>query len=118
MSIANALVETAVEAARAAGASKVIAVHLRLGQMAGVVRSALDFCYELTTQGTLLEGSRLEIEPLPVQIYCPTCQQVVELPSVQWFHCPRCNTPSADIRQGKELEIDSLEIETEQETAP
>lgn len=113
LSIANELVETAAEAAREAGALKVTVVHLRLGQMAGVVKSSLEFCYELAAQDTLLEGSRLEIEQLPVEIYCPTCQEVVELPSVQWFHCPRCDTPSDDIRQGKELEIESLEIETE-----
>ena len=111
LSIANELVETAAEAASAAGASKVNVVHLRLGLMAGVVKSSLEFCYDLAAQETLLEGSRLEIEQLPVEIFCPTCQQVVELPSVQWFHCPRCDTPSADIRQGKELEIESLEIE-------
>jgi len=113
LSIANSLVETAAEAAREAGASKVTIVYLRLGLMAGVVKSSLEFCYELAAQDTLLEGSRLEIEQLPVEIYCPTCQEVVELPSVQWFHCPRCDTPSDDIRQGKELEIESLEIETE-----
>jgi hydrogenase nickel incorporation protein HypA/HybF len=112
LSIANALVETAVEAAREAGASKVTVVHLRLGQMAGVVKGSLDFCYELATQGTLLEGSRLEIEQLPVEVYCPSCQEVVKLANVQWFHCPHCDTPSADIRQGKELEIESLEIES------
>ena len=111
LSIAQSLVETATEAAREAGASKVTVVHLRLGQMSGVVKSSLDFCYELITQDTLLEGSCLVVHELPVMIYCPVCAREVELPSYQRFCCPHCDTPSADIRQGREIEVESLEVE-------
>lgn len=35
----------------------------------------------------------------------------VELPGIQRFRCPHCDTPSGDIRQGRELEIESIEID-------
>ena len=57
LSIAHSLVESAVDAAEKAGARRVTRVHLRLGALSGVVRNALEFGYEITTQGTLLEGS-------------------------------------------------------------
>jgi hydrogenase nickel incorporation protein HypA/HybF len=95
----------------AAHAKKVVATHLRVGALSGVVKDALLFSYELATKDTPLEGSELMVEELPVVIFCKTCDKTAELPGVQSFRCPVCQTPSADIRQGKELEVRSIEIE-------
>jgi hydrogenase nickel incorporation protein HypA/HybF len=111
LSIAYNLVEVATESARAAGAVQVTAVHLRLGALSGVVRDALEFCYDVATADTLLAHSTLIVTELPVIVFCAVCEAEVELASVQRFQCPVCLTPSGDIRQGRELEIESIEIE-------
>ncbi len=118
LSIAHELVESADAAARRAGASRVVAVHLRLGKLSGVVSDALQFGYDITTKGTLLEGSRLVIEAVPVVIYCDVCRREVELPGIQSFDCPHCGTPSRHIRQGKEMEIRSMEVEMDAALEP
>lgn len=110
LSIAQSLVEVVTETASREGASRVEAVHLRLGVLSGVVRGALEFCYEIATAGTLLEGSKLYIEELPVTVYCGNCRKEVELPDVTAFRCPVCGGFTADIRQGKELEVRSVEL--------
>jgi hydrogenase nickel incorporation protein HypA/HybF len=110
LSIAHGIVDVVTEAARAAGAQTVTAVHLRIGRLAGVEAGALEFSYELVTEGTLLAGSRLVVEELPVVIYCATCRADRTLPGVQRFRCPTCDTPSGEIRQGRELEVGSIEI--------
>ncbi len=72
------------------------------------------FSFDLITGDTPLAGVKLHITDLPIVIYCPTCECLQELPGVQQFQCPVCQTPSADIRQGQELDIDSIEFaETE-----
>lgn len=116
LSIAYNLVETAAEAAKNAGARKVNKVFLRLGQLSGVVKGALLFSYDIAAQGTLLEGSELVVRELPVVIYCnsESCKKEVALPSVQSFRCPICNQLSGDVRQGRELEIESLEIDVDE----
>jgi len=114
LSIAYNLVEIASQAAQEAGASGVDVVYLRLGKLSGVEKDALLFGYDIAVKGTLLEGSRLDIEDVPVMVYCPVCDAISELPDIQLFCCPQCGTPTGDIRQGKELEIESLEIEDEQ----
>lgn len=111
LSIAQSIVETASEAAENAHATRVHKVNLRLGVLSGAVKDSLLFCYSFSTYGTILEGSILEIEELPVKIYCAACQEIRELPDVQRFRCPVCGAPSGDLRQGKELEIGSLEID-------
>lgn len=110
LSIACDLVEIAEAAARQAHAERVAVVYLRLGTFAGVVKEALLFGYETATKGTLLEGSRLEIEEVPLVVYCSACQQESQLPSIQSFQCPVCEHPVTEIRHGKELELTSMEI--------
>lgn len=110
LSIAYSLVQTAEAAAADAGVSHVDVVYLRLGEMSGVVDDALLFGYDVATRGTCLEGSRLEIEKVPVVVYCPMCDAEHELPSIQLFRCPVCDTPVLDIRQGREIELVSLEV--------
>ncbi len=110
LSIANSIVEIATEHASNAHAEKVKSITLRIGALSCVHKSALEFSFELVTRDTILEGANLVIIEVPVTVFCSPCDQEVPLPGIQSFRCPICNTPSADIRQGKELDIDSIEI--------
>ncbi len=94
----------------------VIAVHLKLGPLSGVVKDALLFSYELACEGTPLEGSRLEIDEIPVVLYCANCQEERLAVSIQRLCCTVCDTPSADIRKGSELEVFALELIDEHAT--
>jgi hydrogenase nickel incorporation protein HypA/HybF len=109
LSIAMSIVELAEEEAARRGV-QVEAVHLRLGALSGVVKDALLSCYEMVCEGTPLEGSRLIVEDVAVVIFCVTCKAQRRLNSLQLFCCPECGTPSAEVVQGKELEVVALEI--------
>jgi hydrogenase nickel incorporation protein HypA/HybF len=93
------------------------AIHLKLGPLSGVVKEALLFSYEIACEGTRLEGSRLEIEEMPVVLYCSACRQERPAISMQRLCCAVCDTPSADIRGGSELEVFALELIDEHATA-
>ncbi len=97
--------------------ARVLEVRLRVGALASVVAGSLEFCYGIAAEGTALEGSRLVINVLPVVMHCEKCGEDVELEGVQSFRCPRCGEPCFDLRQGRELEIDSIEIEDGKEAA-
>ena len=112
LSIAMGIVEAAQEEAERRGV-QVCAVHLRLGALAGVVKDALLFSYEVACEDTVLAGSRLIVEDVPVVIFCAKCDKEQTLPSVQAFACPVCEEPTMDVRQGKELEVYALEVEEE-----
>ena len=110
LSIAMSIVDAAVEESQRRNV-KVSAVHLRLGALSGVDKDALLFSYEVACQDTVLAGSQLVVEDLPVIVFCSHCQQERALESVQLFQCPECGTPTMDVRQGKELEVFALEVE-------
>jgi hydrogenase nickel incorporation protein HypA/HybF len=111
LSIAYSIVRTVSQAAEEAGEQKVLEVRLRVGALAGVMKESLLFCYDIATQDTPLAGSKLVVNDVPVVIYCEQCGQQRELPSIQLFRCPVCNTPTGEIRQGRELEIESMILE-------
>ena len=98
-----------------AGGARVKQVRLRVGVLSAVVEDSLQFCYGIATEGTPLAGSTLVINVLPVVGRCETCATDVEIESLQSFRCPRCHEPVGDLRQGRELEIESIEIEDPEE---
>ena len=110
LSIAMSIVELAEEEAVRRGAT-INAVHLKLGALAGVVKSALQSSYEMACENTPLQGSQLIVEEVPVIVYCPTCRADRPLSSIQFFSCAECGTPTSEVVQGKELEVVALEIQ-------
>jgi hydrogenase nickel incorporation protein HypA/HybF len=110
LSIAMSIVELAEVEAESRGV-RIEAVHLKLGALSGVVKEALLSCYEMVCEYTSLQGSRLIVEDVPVVVFCSTCHANRPLSSVQLFCCPECGTPTAEIVQGKELEVVALEVE-------
>jgi hydrogenase nickel incorporation protein HypA/HybF len=114
LSMMTSIVESVTESLQAYPGARVVAVRLRVGALASVIPDSLQFCYEMASEGTPLEGSRLVVNVLPVVIHCAACKQDAELEGVQSFRCPRCGQPCGDLRQGRELEIESIEIDQDE----
>lgn len=111
LSIARSLVQVAEEAAREASATRVTALYLRLGVLAGVVREALEFAYDFATDGTLLAGSKLIIEPVGVLAHCDGCDLDVTPESTTRLRCPVCNEPTPNILEGRELLVRAIDYD-------
>jgi hydrogenase nickel incorporation protein HypA/HybF len=119
LSIVSSVVESVTEYLAASPdtykGARVLDVRLRVGALASVVVDSLEFCWGIAIEGTPLEGSRLVVNVLPVVMHCEPCGQDVELEGVQSFRCPRCGEPCHEMRQGRELEIESIEIDEVEE---
>ncbi len=111
LSIVSSIVDTVTESLAAYPGARVKEVRLRVGALAAVVEDSLRFCYGVATLGTPLAGSDLVVTKLPVVLHCQACGKDGEIESVQSFRCPRCGEPSMDVRQGRELEIEAIEID-------
>jgi len=110
LSIALSILDVAEEEASRHGHSHVEAIHIRMGPLSGVVKEALLSAYELATEKTSFEHSRLIIEEVPVVIYCSKCQAERSVHSLQWFCCAECETPASEVLRGRELELAALEL--------
>jgi hydrogenase nickel incorporation protein HypA/HybF len=101
--------EIALDSARDRGANRIHRLVMRVGDLSGVVPEALSFAFDVVVKGTIAEGATLEIDAVPACCYCCHCQQEFQ-PIDIIYECPHCHELSWDIRQGKELELTSLEI--------
>lgn len=110
LSIAMSIVEIAQEEATRCGALEVIAVHLKLGALSGVMEDALRSSYEMAAYDTPLKNSELLVEQVPVKVYCATCCEEQSLPSIQDLACPQCGGPTPQVLSGREIEVFALEI--------
>jgi len=110
LSIVQNVVEVAEQAVIEAKANRVEAVYLRVGVLSGVVRDALEFAYDVATKDTLLEGSRLVVEEVPIVLYCADCGADRVLNDIRTIRCPACGAATVNIVQGRELEIESIEV--------
>ena len=113
LSIALSLIEVASEQIERRRLSRIEIVHLRLGELAGVVPDALLFSFDVASAGTALEGARLEIEAIPVTVHCRACDADRELPSIQRLRCPICGEPTPDVVRGREIELFALEVSSD-----
>ena len=113
LSIASAIAQVA--ESQAAG-RRVVGVHVRVGHLRQVVPSALDFAFELVTQGTVLDGTQLELEQVPAAGVCRDCGAQTSLPQFP-LRCARCGSLDVDVTAGEELTVEELEIEEEEVAA-
>ncbi len=106
------IVELAEEESERRGGLHIIAVHLRLGLLAGVVKDALLSSYEMACENTALAGSQLVVEEVPGIVYCPACDaRASRALARNGFAAPNAASLASEIVQGKELEVVSLEVE-------
>jgi hydrogenase nickel incorporation protein HypA/HybF len=115
LSLITSVIESVTESLAAYPGARVIEVRLKVGALAAVAEDALQFCYGIASEGTTLKGSRLRIDRLPVVIHCAPCGLDSTLDGVLSFHCPKCGEVCCDLHQGRELEIDSIEIDEVEE---
>ena len=111
LSIALGIVDIAQDESGRRGGVPVVAVHVKLGPLSGVVKEALTSAYELAREGSSVADSQLVIEETPIVIHCPKCRLDATVPSVYELCCPRCGEATADIVCGRELEVTALEID-------
>ena len=111
LSIAMSLLEVATDEAERRGGVEVIALHVRVGPLSGVVADALESAWELACEGSPLEGSRLVVEKVPLVVHCPDCDADMPVEAPHRLRCSRCGRPTGEIVAGHELELFALEVE-------
>jgi len=103
------IVGTVQDYARKNNVRKVIKVMLEVGQMSGVVPESLEFCFEVCTKQTTLEGAVLEIARIAAVGKCKTCGEDFAL-LTHSFSCPKCEGVDWEIISGRELIIKGMEV--------
>lgn len=110
MGIVSGVLDAVNASARNAGANRVDAIDLRIGEMTEVIEEALTFAFEALSEGTLSEGAELRVEWVKPRSLCLECASEFDHDR---FHrsCPECGSYETMLTRGRELEIASIEVD-------
>ena len=115
MGIIAGVLDAVAASARDAGATRVLQVNLRVGEMTEAIEDALQFAFEALSEGTISEGATLVIESVKPSSLCLECAEEFEHDR---FHraCPACGSYETALLSGRELEISSIEVDIPDDT--
>lgn len=80
---------------------------LQIGELSSMVPDYLQKLYPAAVEGTILEGSNLEIEILTANGLCRECNKVFTIASNKGM-CPNCHTRNWEMISGKEFYIKEI----------
>lgn len=111
-SIVQGVLDAVIPAAREAGARRITAVRLKVGDMTEVVQESLDFMWDLCCEerGAFVEGAALEVERVLPRSACIACGEEFEHDRLH-LRCPACGSASTMLLSGRELEIASMDVD-------
>lgn len=109
MSLAEGILQIAEETARTHSASEVRTVVLEIGALSHVEEQALRFCFDAVTRGTVADGARLDVLPVPGVAWCMPCGESVPLARLG-DACPRCGSYQLQVVGGTEMKVWEVEV--------
>ncbi len=85
-------------------------INLKIGKMTAVVPENLCFMFGVLSRDTVLANVKLDITEIPVRCRCRACNAEYEAEEMN-FWCRECGSPEVTIISGREMVIDSVEVE-------
>ncbi|NOY80651.1 MAG: hydrogenase maturation nickel metallochaperone HypA [Kiritimatiellaeota bacterium] len=87
--------------------------RVAVGRLRQIVPENLRFAFEVLTRDTPAEGASLELREIPVTATCGGCGWHGEVEPNR-FVCPECGGTNLEAHTGRELFLESLEIEDDE----
>lgn len=110
MSIAEGIVDIALQTLAANNGTIIHAIQLRLGVMSGVEPEALQFCFAAVTKHTAAAEAVLQIEMIPLRGKCLDCDCEFSVADYV-FKCPHCESLAIQTITGRELQVASIDMD-------
>ena len=103
LGIMTGVMDAVTKSAHDAGADKVLKVTLSVGEMTECIQDALEFAFEaLTEDDPFVRDAELTINMIKPKSRCLECGAEF---------CPECDSFATELLAGRELQIDSIEVD-------
>lgn len=111
LGIMTGVMDAVTKSAHDAGADKVLKVTLSVGEMTECIQDALEFAFEaLTEDDSFVRDAELTINMIKPKSRCLECGAEFEHDRFHMF-CPECDSFATELLAGRELQIDSIEVD-------
>ncbi len=119
LSMADAIVKTAVDVAEKNNAQEITEVTIEIGKLTMLNPEQLKFMIDVLSENTLLEGAEIIIDEIPIEVDCKSCEFSGSTPSddldefVPVIKCPECGGHELEVIKGRECNVKTIKIEKE-----
>lgn len=110
LTITRTMLDIVLEQAKKASAKKVGVINLVIGELSGFVEDSVRFYFDFLAKDTIAEGAELNFRLVSPRARCRGCGNLFKLEEFDWS-CPRCGASDVEITAGKELSIESIDVE-------
>lgn len=113
LGIMTSVLDTVEKAAADAGATRVISINLKIGEMTEAIEDALVFAFEALQdlpEYALCKDAKLVINMVRPKSTCLECGAEYEHDRFDML-CPECGSFATKLLAGRELQIDSMEVD-------
>ena len=117
VSIAGAIIDSVLDAAKKNDAKKVEEIFIEVGELTALNPDQLKFIFETITSGTLAQGARYDIKVIKPLINCKKCSYEGPIEFFERLHfflptirCPECGDMDVDIIAGRECCVKKIKI--------
>lgn len=108
--ITQNILSIALSHAEKEGANKILKISLKIGEMTQIVDECIRFYFDQLSEGTIAEGAELVVENVPIKVRCSNCGNVKEASDYD-FTCPSCGNICVEFVNGRELSVESIDVE-------
>lgn len=102
------MVDTALAACKENDLTSVDELVIKVGETTGLVPHFLEDYYPQCIKGTILEGSKLTVNFIPVTARCDDCGTEYQPSRENSYKCPKCGSIHSKIIGGREFTLERI----------
>lgn len=112
LALTSRVFDIALEYAQANNASRVCAIHLRIGEIRDISNEWMQRYFDHVSRGSIAEGAQLDIVRVPLRISCKDCLESceVKVSELAGKKCSVCGGGQFSLVSGEEFFISSIEV--------
>jgi hydrogenase nickel incorporation protein HypA/HybF len=111
LAVTESIMDIAMRHAEKAGAHRILAINLVIGDLTGFVDDSIQFYFDFLSKDTIAQSAQLNIERVPARVRCHVCGAKYVPPDSRLWTCPECKALGGEVIGGKEFSVTSIEIE-------
>jgi hydrogenase nickel incorporation protein HypA/HybF len=108
--VTESLLEIAIRHAQQAGATRITALYLVIGQLSSFIDESVQFYWDILSEDTIADKATLHFKRIPVEMVCLDCQLRFS-PDDTDFACPNCSSSRVKVVAGEEFLLEAIDVE-------